>query len=81
MPDDAPFQGKPSMKRRPGWASPAPIPTWMSYTINCAAYWQERRPLRNLDVNGTEPDMAFIPHGPRSGHRFPRKPGITELRH
>ncbi len=23
--------------------------------------------LRNLDVSGTEPDMAFIPHGPRSG--------------
>ena len=22
--------------------------------------------LRNLDVSDTEPDMAFIPHGPRS---------------
>ena len=23
--------------------------------------------LRNLDVRGAEPDMAFIPHGPGSG--------------
>ena len=23
--------------------------------------------LRNLDVTDTEPDMAFVPHGPRSG--------------
>lgn len=23
--------------------------------------------LRNIDVSGTEPDMAFVPSGPRSG--------------
>lgn len=23
--------------------------------------------LRNIDVAGTEPDMAFVPQGPRSG--------------
>ena len=23
--------------------------------------------LRNIDVSGTEPDMAFVPRGPRSG--------------